>query len=68
MNYLDLRDNPLNGYAYNTYIPQILLNNPYILLQYDPEQSITFADPNLKAAVEEELGLSDPTPTAMGTK
>jgi hypothetical protein len=35
--YLDLQDNPLNGDAYNTHIPQILVNNPGMTLLYDTQ-------------------------------
>jgi len=34
--YLDLRRNPLNNDAHETYIPLILANNPGIELRYDP--------------------------------
>lgn len=36
---LDLRDNPLNDAAYDTYIPQILANNPGINLTYPASPS-----------------------------
>lgn len=35
LTYLDLRQNPLDANAYNIYIPQILANNPGIMLFYD---------------------------------
>ena len=67
LTYLDLRRNPLNANAHNIHIPQIEANNPGITLLYDLAEPVYFADANLKAAVEEALGVSDPLPSDMLT-
>jgi len=65
LGYVDLGQNPLNLEAYSIYLPQILANNPGVTLLYDVAQPVHFADPHLKALVEETLGLSDPSPANM---
>ncbi|MCP4614258.1 MAG: DUF1080 domain-containing protein, partial [Planctomycetes bacterium] len=42
--HLDLTVNPLNGDAYNTYIPQILANNPGMTLLYDPPSTVLLSE------------------------
>ena len=59
---LALSGNPLNQDAYDIYIPLIQQNNPGISIYYDPPppKPVHFSDPNLKAAVEQTLGISNP--------
>ena len=69
LEFLDLQANSLGWAAYCTYIPMIIDNNPGLNLEVDPNPydcenppfSVYFADPALKAAVEEELGIENPT-------
>jgi hypothetical protein len=59
--HLDLTGNPLNGDAYNTYIPQILANNPGMTLLYDSPGSISgykFEDVNGNGLDDSEPRLS----------
>ena len=48
---VDLRVNPLNADAYNNHIPQILDNNPDVVLYYDP-LPVTPGDFNEDGAVD----------------
>jgi len=63
---LHLNNNPLDRAAYCTYLPMISENNPGIDLTYELNPNpgddciVDFAEPNLKAAVETQLGISDP--------
>ena len=43
----------------------IVISITIISAQSLAEEAVYFADPNLKTAVEQELGISDPTPTDM---
>jgi len=64
---LALSGNPLNQDAYDIHIPLIQQNNFGISMYYDPAppKLVYFADPNLKAAVEQTLGITNPTPANM---
>ena len=61
---LRLENNPLDCLAYDIYIPQIIENNPGIVIDYDPrpeycDDPVYFTDANLEAAVREELGMPE---------
>ncbi|MBN2180773.1 MAG: leucine-rich repeat domain-containing protein [Sedimentisphaerales bacterium] len=64
LQHLNLTGNPLSAEARDTYIPEIIANNPGIDLQIGPA-SVHFPDPNLKAAVEVALDVNEPTPLDM---
>jgi predicted phosphodiesterase len=63
---LHLKNNPLDRAAYCEYLLMINANNPGINLAYEPNPNpgddciVDFADPNLKAAIETQLGVNDP--------
>jgi len=71
MSYLYLDGNALNRAAYCHYLLLIAQNNPGLTLSYDPNPNpaddcvVCIPDPNLLAAVETELALTDPNFTDM---
>ena len=68
---LQLDNNPLDRAAYCVCLPRILANNPGIILTYPVNPNpmddciVDWADPNLKTAVETQLGVADPNFTDM---
>jgi hypothetical protein len=68
LGWISLRD-PLNKDAYCVYIPLIMQNNPGVIIRYNPNPypscAVNIPDANLKAAIEQTLGKSDPTPYDM---
>ena len=68
LTYLMLTNNPLNEEAYQLWLPTIETNNPTIYIRYNKytgHDAVLFISQNLKLAVEEALGIINPTPADM---
>ena len=57
--WVDVRENPLNGTSLDHYIPT-LINDRLVIVLYTPGEEVTFPDPNLERAIRNELHRPSP--------